>query len=65
MEFVVSRYIDSVMLVTIVLLLSNKRPRGLKSLTRETCPTCSFAQNFINYMPIMWIIHAKLIVYLK
>jgi len=31
-------------------------PRGLKSLTWETCLACSFAQNFINYMPIIWMI---------
>jgi len=41
----------------------NKRPKGLKPLTRETCLICSFAQNYINYMPIIWISNAKLIVF--
>jgi len=47
-------------------LLKEQEAQGALSRSPEKqCLTYSFAQNVMNYMPIIWIIHAKLIVFFK
>jgi len=42
-----------------------QEPQGALSRSPVKHVTCSFAQNCINFWPIIWIIHDKTIVFLK